>query len=125
MPGRRRTGRLPEAAPPGECMHLLSLISPVADDLAVAPLPQLPAGLHELLGELGVRIVPVPGEEMATLGCNVLAVRPRVVVMAAGNPRTERALREAGCDVHGFEAGEVGVNGGGGPTCLTRPLLRG
>ena len=123
--GDVRTFDVPYGNGPGECLHLLSLISPVADDLAVAHLPQLPAGLHELCAETGVRLLPVPGEEMATLGCNVLAVRPRVVVMAAGNPRTERALREAGCEVHVFPAGEVGVNSGGGPTCLTRPLLRG
>ena len=96
---------------PGECLHLLSLISPLADDLAVVFLPQLPAGLFELLGELGVTLVPVPAEEMPTLGCNVLVVRPRVVIVAEGNPRTERALREHGCEVHTFPAGEIGVNG--------------
>lgn len=115
---------VPYANGPGECLHLLSLISPVDDDLAVVFLPQLPSGLYELLGDLGVRMIAVPAEEMPSLGCNVLAVRPRVVIMAAGNPRTEAALRENGCEVHTFEAGEVGVNGGGGPTCLTRPLLR-
>lgn len=123
--GDVRVFDVPYANGPGECFHLLSLISPVADDLAVVHLPQLPAGLYELLGELGVRLVPVPAEEMPTLGCNVLAVRPRVVVMAEGNPRTERALRVEGCEVHTFPAGEVGVNGGGGPTCMTRPILRG
>jgi N-dimethylarginine dimethylaminohydrolase len=122
--GDVRTFDVPYGNGPGECLHLLSLISPVAADLAVAHLPQLPGGLYELLGDLGVRLVPVPAEEMATLGCNVLAVRPRVVVMAAGNPRTESALRAEGCAVHVFPAGEVGVNGGGGPTCLTRPLWR-
>jgi N-dimethylarginine dimethylaminohydrolase len=122
--GEARIFDVPYANGPGECLHLLSLISPVADDLAVAHLPQLPAGLHELLGELGVRLVPVPAEEMPTLGCNVLAVRPRVLIMASGNPRTEAALGAEGCEVHPFPAGEVGVNGGGGPTCLTRPLLR-
>ena len=123
--GDVRVFDVPYGNGPGECLHLLSLISPVADDLAVAHLPQLPAGLFELLGELGVRLVPVPTDEMATLGCNVLAVRPRVVVMAEGNPRTARALRDAGCEVHTFAASEVGMNGGGGPTCMTRPLLRG
>jgi dimethylargininase len=123
--GDVRVFDVPYGNGPGECLHLLSLISPVADDLAVAHLPQLPAGLFELLGELGVSLVPVPADEMATLGCNVLAVRPRVVVMAEGNPLTARALRDAGCEVHTFAASEVGVNGGGGPTCLTRPLLRG
>jgi dimethylargininase len=107
-----------------ECLHLLSLISPIADDLAVVYLPLLPSGLYELLAELGVRMVAVPGEESANLACNVLAVRPRVVITVAGNPLTEAALREAGCDAHPFEATEIGLNGGGGPTCLTRPILR-
>jgi N-dimethylarginine dimethylaminohydrolase len=123
--GDVRVFDVPYGNGPGECLHLLSLVSPVADDLAVAHLPQLPAGLYELLGELGVRLLAVPAEEMPTLGCNVLAVRPRVVVMAEGNPRTAHALAEAGCEVHTFVAGEVGVNGGGGPTCLTRPIVRG
>jgi len=110
---------------PGDLIHLLSLVSPVADDLAVVHLPLLPAGLWALLAELGIRAIPVPEEEMASLGCNVLAVRPGVVVMAEGNPVTERALRGAGCEVHTWPAGEIGANGGGGPTCLTRPILRG
>jgi dimethylargininase len=122
--GEVRAFDVPYANGPGECLHLLSLISPVADDLAVAFLPQLPCGLFELCGDLGVRLVPVPAEEVPTLGCNVLAVRPRVAVVAEGNPRTASALTEHGCEVHAFPAGEVGVNGGGGPTCLTRPILR-
>ena len=100
-----------------ECLHLLSVISPVADDLAVVFLPQLPAGLHELLGELGVRLLPVPEEEMPTLGCNVLAVRPGVVVVADGNPPRGGRWSRRGCEVHAFPASEIGVNGSGGPTC--------
>lgn len=109
---------------PAELVHLLSVISPVADDLAVVYLPLLPAGLHELLLEEGVRLVEVPDEEYATLGPNILALRPGVVVMAAGNPFTESALRNAGCEVHALDLSEVGANGSGGPTCLTRPILR-
>jgi N-dimethylarginine dimethylaminohydrolase len=115
---------VPYAGGPGECLHLMSLVSPVADDLAVVYLPLLPCGLYELLHERGVRLVEVPDEEFASLGCNVLAVRPGVVVIAAGNPRTQAALEAAGCEVHTFAAGEVGLNGSGGPTCLTRPILR-
>ena len=70
---------------PAELVHLLSVVSPVADDVAVVFLPLLPAGLHALLGELGIRLVEVPEAEYATLGCNVLAVRPGVVVVADGN----------------------------------------
>jgi len=108
-----------------ELLHLLSVISPVADDLAVVYLPLLPVGLWELLGELGIQTVPVPDAEFPTLGCNVLAVRPGVLVMAAGNPVTRAALEARGCEVHTYEASEIGINGSGGPTCLTRPILRG
>jgi N-dimethylarginine dimethylaminohydrolase len=109
---------------PAELLHLLSVISPVADDLAVVYLPLLPAGLWELLGDIGIRLIGVPDEEMPTLGCNVLAVRPGVCVVADGSPVTRRALEAAGCEVHAYAAHEIGLNGSGGPTCLTRPILR-
>jgi dimethylargininase len=110
---------------PAECLHLLSVISPIADDLAAVFLPQLPAGLYELLAERCVALVPVPEEEILGQGCNILAVRPGVVVMVEGSPVTERALRDRGCEVHTFPGTEVCINGSGGPTCITRPILRG
>ena len=110
---------------PAELIHLMSVISPIADDLAVVFMPLLPCGLLELLQQRGVRMVEVPEEEFLSLGCNVLAVAPGVAVMADGNPVTRARLEAAGADVHVFAAGEVGVNGSGGPTCLTRPILRG
>jgi len=109
---------------PAELIHLLSVISPVADDLAVVYLPLLPVGLWELLGDLGVRLIKVPDDEFPTLGCNVLAVRPGVVIVADGNPQTRSVLEAAGCEVHSYPATEIGINGSGGPTCLTRPILR-
>jgi dimethylargininase len=115
---------VPYGEGPEVCLHLLSVISPVAEDLVVVYLPLLPAGLFELLGDLDISVVSVPDEEFTTLGCNVLAVRPGVVVVAEGNPKTAAALAERGCDVYEFPAWEVGINGGGGPTCLTRPILR-
>ena len=108
-----------------ELIHLLSLISPVADDLAVVFMPLLPVGLWQLLRDLGIRTIEVPEEEFGTLGCNVLAVRPGVVILAEGNPATARALSEADCEVHTYPATEIGINGSGGPTCMTRPILRG
>jgi N-dimethylarginine dimethylaminohydrolase len=107
-----------------ELVHLMSVMSPVADDLAVVYLPLLPAGLWELLGELSIRTVEVPNEEYPTLGCNVLAIRPGTVIMAAGNPVTQRALVDAGCEVHTYPATEIGINGSGGPTCMTRAIWR-
>jgi N-dimethylarginine dimethylaminohydrolase len=115
---------LPYWKGPAELLHLMSVISPVADDLAVVYLPLLPVALWELLRELGIRLVEVPEAEFATLGCNVLAVRPRVVILAEGNPRTEAALVSTGCEVHTYPATEIGLNGSGGPTCMTRPILR-
>ena len=109
---------------PAELIHVMSVISPVSDDLAVVFLPLLPAGLYEWLRELGIRLVDVPESEYPTLGCNVLAVRPGVVIVAAGNPVTRRGLEAAGVEVHAVPLGEVGENGSGGVTCLTRPLFR-
>ena len=116
---------VPYANGPAECLHLLSVISPIADDLAVVFMPQLPAGLYELLAERCVALVPVPEEEILSQGCNILAVRPGVVVMVEGNPATQRALLDRGCEVHTFPGTEVCINGSGGPTCITRPILRG
>ncbi len=122
--GDVRTFDLPYWKGAAELVHLLSVISPVADDLAVVFLPLLPAGLFELLSDLGIRLVPVPEEEYPTLGCNVLAVRPGVVVTAEGNDVTRARLEAAGVEVHAVPLREVGENGSGGVTCLTRPVLR-
>ena len=116
---------VPYAGGPGECLHLLSVVSPVTEEMVVVFLPLLPSGLHELLRELEFELVPVPEEEFVSLGCNVLTVRPGVVIVAEGNPSVRRALLDRGCEVHAFDASEIGVNGGGGPTCLTRPIFRG
>jgi N-dimethylarginine dimethylaminohydrolase len=123
--GDVRVFDLPYWRGPAELIHLLSVISPVADDLAVVYLPLLPVGLWELLRDLDIRMVEVPDDEFPTLGCNVLAVRPGVVIMAEDNPRTAAALASAGCEVHTYPATEIGINGSGGPTCMTRPILRG
>jgi dimethylargininase len=110
---------------PAELVHLMSVISPIADDLAVVFLPLLPVGLWQLLQDLRYRLIEVPEEEYSTLGCNVLAVQPGVVIAADGNPRTAASMAAAGVEVHTYAAFEIGMNGSGGPTCMTRPILRG
>jgi dimethylargininase len=115
---------LPYWKGPDELVHLLSVISPISRDLAVVYPPLLPIGLWTLLKELKIATIAVPDEEYDTLGTNVLAVRPGVVIMAEGNPRTQRALESAGCEVYAYPASEVGLNGSGGPTCMSLPLLR-
>jgi N-dimethylarginine dimethylaminohydrolase len=110
---------------PTELVHLLSVISPISTDLAVVYPPLLPVGLWQLLEDLRIRTIAVPDEEYDTLGCNVLVVRPGVVVMADGNPMTRAALEAVGVSVHGYPATEIGLNGSGGPTCMALPILRG
>jgi N-dimethylarginine dimethylaminohydrolase len=115
---------LPHDRGPGHVLHLMSLISPVADDLAVVYPPLAPVALMETLAERGVRVVPVAADEYETMGCNILAVEPRRVLMLNGNPRTRAALESAGCDVHGYDGSEISLKGDGGPTCLTAPIWR-
>jgi len=109
---------------PGHVLHLLSVVSPVADDLALVFEPLAPVPLLEQLDARGVRRISVDTDEFGTLACNALAIRPGVVVMVDGNPRTRRALEATGCEVHVYDGSELSLKGDGGPTCLTRPLLR-
>jgi N-dimethylarginine dimethylaminohydrolase len=114
---------LPHHRGPSDLLHLLSVVSPVADDLAAVFEPLAPIPLLEALDERGIGRVHVDQDELATQGGNILAVRPGVVVMADGNARTRRALEAAGVEVHVYAASELN-KGDGGPTCLTRPILR-
>jgi dimethylargininase len=116
---------LPRLRGPDACLHLLSLLSPLDDDLVVAYPPLMPIRLLELLAERGIAIVEVPEEEFGSMGPNVLALAPRVAVALEGNPETRRRMEAAGVDVSVFEGSEIAHKGEGGPTCLTRPLLRG
>ncbi len=116
---------LPHWRGPGDVFHLMSMISPVDHDLALVCEPLLPVPFHEHLLASGVTLIAVPDAEFGNLACNVLAVGPRRVVMVTGNPETRGRLEAAGCEVHEFAATEIGIKGGGGPTCLTRPLSRG
>ena len=115
---------LPHWRGAGDVMHLMSLLSPVDHDLAVVYSPLLAVPFREWLLERGFRFVEVPDEEFATMGTNVLALSPRRCVMLAGNPRTRAALERAGCEVLEYRGDEISVKGAGGPTCLTRPLVR-
>lgn len=115
---------LPSAGGPAACLHLQSLVSLVDHDLAVVFPPLAPVRFLELLRERGVSWVEVPEAELPTLGCNVLALAPRRCVMLDGNPLTQARLEAAGCDVATFRGDELCVKLEGGPTCLTRPVLR-
>ena len=114
---------LPHHGGAAQLLHLLSVLSPVAGELAVVFEPLCPVPLLEALDERGFRRIPCAEDEFELQGCNVLAVRPGVVVLADSCPGTRRALERAGCEVHVYRSSELN-KGEGGPTCLTRPLLR-
>jgi dimethylargininase len=107
----------------GEILHLLSLLSPIDRDLAVAFLPLVPARLVRLLEERGIQVVEVPEEEFETMGPNVLALGPRRALALDRNPETRRRMEAAGVDVVVYRGEELS-KGDGGATCLTLPLLR-
>ncbi|WOK08463.1 arginine deiminase family protein [Imperialibacter roseus] len=116
---------LPHYKGPSDVFHLMSILSPVDKDLAVVYSPLMPIAFRNLLLERGFHLVEVPEEEFDSMGCNVLALAPRQCLMVEGNPKTEKRLEEAGCEVITYKGQEISVKGGGGPTCLTRPILRG
>jgi N-dimethylarginine dimethylaminohydrolase len=116
---------LPYFGGPEACLHLLSLISLVDDDLAVVYPSLLAVPFWHRLRDRGIRLVEVPEEEFPSQGPNVLALAPRKALMLEGNPVTRRRLEEAGCEVVTYVGREISLKAEGGPTCLTQPILRG
>ena len=110
------------------CLHLMSVISPLADDLALVHSPLLPAAFYQLLRARGITLVEGDAQEFHDsfgLSLNVLPTAPREVIAVAGFPKTAAAMEAAGCRVSTFEADALCIACEGGPTCLTRPVLRG
>lgn len=108
-----------------ECLHLMSFISMVDKDLAVVHSRLMPVFFRQLLIERGIQLVEVPKDEYDALGCNVLALAPRVCMLPNGNPMTKQQLLDAGATVYEYKGNEITVKGTGGPTCLTCPVVRG
>ncbi len=109
---------------PSSVFHLLAVISLVDHDLAVIHARLLPEAFQQSLCARGIKLLALLEEEYGTLGCNILAVAPRKCVMLSGNPRTRAVLEAEGVEVWTYEGAEISLKGEGGPTCLTRPLLR-
>ena len=107
-----------------DVFHLMSILSPIDKDLAVVYSPLMPIRFREELISRGFEFVEVPEEEFESMGCNVLATSPRKCIMVEGNPITKERLETAGAIVSIYKGEEISVKGGGGPTCLTRPLKR-
>jgi dimethylargininase len=108
-----------------EVMHLMTFLSPLDRDLALVYPRIAPTRLMWLLAERGISVVEVPDEEFESMAPNVLALGPRRALALEGNTETRRRMERAGVDVVTYRGDEISRKGDGGPTCLTRPLLRG
>lgn len=118
------TAPLPYGPGPSACLHLMSLISLLDENTALVDLPWLAVQTVELLKSRGYRFVEINYSERETLACNVLSLGEKKLVAIEANTKTNQRLREAGFEVFTFPGSEICINGSGGPTCLTRPLLR-
>ena len=116
---------LPHGSGPAVCLHLMSLISLLDERTALVDLPWLAVETIELLQARGFTFIEIDCSERDTLACNVLALGDKRLLAIEENHKTNTRLRHAGFDVRTFPGNELCINGGGGPTCLTRPLLRG
>jgi N-dimethylarginine dimethylaminohydrolase len=108
-----------------DVFHLMSVLSPIDRDLALVYSPLMPIRFRDWLIGRAIKLVEVPQSEFDSMGCNVLAIAPRRCLMLQGNPKTAAALRDAGADVVEIAGSDISEKGQGGPTCLTRPILRG
>ncbi len=116
--------QLPHYKGPSDVFHLMSIFSPVDKDLAVVYSPLMPIVFREELVRKGYQLVEVPENEFDSMGCNVLAIAPRTCLVVKGNNMTKEKLQLAGCTVLEYDGNEISYKGGGGPTCLTRPMWR-
>lgn len=115
---------LPHADGEDECLHLMSLISLVDDDLAVVYSKYMPVQFRNYLIDRGIELLEVDDDEYDILGSNALALAPRNVVIIDGVPKITQKLKDAGCTVHTYEGKNISFYGTGGPTCLTHPIAR-
>ncbi len=115
---------LPHWTVPGDVLHLMSLLSPIDHDLAVVYSRLLPVPFREWLLRRGIQLLDIPDSEFETMACNILAVSPRKCIMISGNPQTKQMLEDKGIEICEYGGEDISKKGAGGPTCLTRPLLR-
>jgi len=115
---------LPHWTGPEDCLHLMSNISPIDHDLYLVYSRLLSVSFREYLLDRKIQLIEVPDEEYASMGCNVLAMANRKVIMIEGNPITQNRLENEGVEVHTYNGSEISLKGAGGPTCLTRPFSR-
>ena len=115
---------MPHWTGPQDCLHLMSNLSPIDHNLYLVYSRLLPVSFRKYLLDQNIELIDVPDEEYESMGCNVLAVAPRKVIMISGNSKTKQLLEKNNVEVYTYDGTEISIKGAGGPTCLTRPFLR-
>ena len=115
---------LPHWEGPNDCLHLMSNLSPIDENLFLVYSRLLPVSFIKYLLDHKIKLIEVPDEEYYSMGCNVLAMGKGKVIMLEGNPITQKRLEAEGVKVKTYNGSEISIKGAGGPTCLTRPFLR-
>ena len=118
------TVSIPHWNGPDDCLHLMSNLSPIDHDLYLVYSRLLPVSFIKYLLDQNIELIDVPDDEYESMGCNVLAIAPRKVIMISGNPKTKQLLENKGVKIHTYDGSEISIKGAGGPTCLTRPFMR-
>ncbi len=115
---------IPHWSGPEDCLHLMSNISPIDHNIFLVYSRLLPVPFRKYLLDRNIELIDVPDEEYESMGCNVLAVAPRKVIMINGNLITKQLLEKKDIEVYTYDGAEISIKGAGGPTCLTRPFVR-
>ena len=115
---------IPHWSGPEDCLHLMSNISPIDHNIFLVYSRLLPVPFRKYLLDRNIELIDVPDEEYESMGCNVLAVAPRKVIMINGNSITKQLLEKKDIEVYTYDGAEISIKGAGGPTCLTRPFVR-
>ena len=115
---------LPHWLGPENCLHLMSNVSPIDDNLFLIYPKLLPVKFIKFLKSLNIKLIRVPDKEYQSMACNVLSLAPKKCIMMSGNPITKALLESNKVEVFTYDGSEVSLKGSGGPTCLTRPIYR-
>ena len=108
---------------PKDFLHLDVVLNIVSGNIALAYLPALADDTISLLESQRFRIIEVSSEEQETMATNALAIGNNKVIAAASNGQANEIMKKEGLEVIEIDMSEI-LKGGGGPRCMTLPVLR-
>ena len=83
--------------------------------------------LIKIFNDNNIKLISIPEDEYfksKTLAVNILTLSPRELVLIKGYPKTVELLLNEGNKINLFNGNELCIKAEGGPTCLTRAILR-